>query len=217
MAEIAVILLAAGESRRMGATNKLLLPVDGEPLVRRTARILVSLASVRVTAVLGHDAKEVASALSGLDVMLTVNSDFAKGQRSSVHHGIIHAGEADSYMVVPADLPRLTSANCYALIASHAAAPNGAVTVPSRRGQDGPERGNPIMLSSIARDAVAAGGIKLGCRGLLDRQPNLIHTHTTLSDGFFVDIDTPDTYIAQTGSPLPAPTTSWPRHLHPTE
>ena len=108
MTEIAVILLAAGESRRMGATNKLLLPVDGEPLVRRTARILVSLASVRVTAVLGHDAKEVASALSGLDVMLTVNSDFAKGQRSSVHHGIIHAGEADSYMVVPADLPRLT-------------------------------------------------------------------------------------------------------------
>ena len=83
MAEIAVILLAAGESRRMGATNKLLLPVDGEPLVRRTARILVSLASVRVTAVLVHDANEVASALSGLDVMLTVNSDFAKGQRSS--------------------------------------------------------------------------------------------------------------------------------------
>ena len=38
MADIAVILLAAGESRRMGEANKLLLPVGGEPLVRRTAQ-----------------------------------------------------------------------------------------------------------------------------------------------------------------------------------
>jgi hypothetical protein len=63
------------------------------------------------------------------------------------------------------------------------------------------------MLSGIARDAVVAGGIKLGCRGLLDRRPNLIHSHTTLSDGFFVDIDTPDAYIVETGSPVPASTT----------
>jgi molybdenum cofactor cytidylyltransferase len=207
MAEIAVILLAAGESRRMGATNKLLLSVDGEPLVRRTARILVSLASARVTAVLGHDAKEVAAALSGLDVVLTINPDFAKGQRASVHHGIVHAGEADSYMVTPADLPRLTSADCGALIASHAAAPDRAVTVPIRCGQDGTERGNPIMLSGVARDEVIAGGINLGCRGLLDRCPDLVHAHTTLSDGFFVDIDTPEAYMVETGNSLPASAT----------
>lgn len=204
MAEIAVILLAAGESRRMGAANKLLLPVDGEPLVRRTAKILASLASARVTAVLGHEAEEVAAALSGLDVVMTVNPDFAEGQRASVHHGFVNAGEADSYMVTPADLPRLTPADCCALIASHAAATDGAVTVPMRFGQDGPERGNPIMLSGTARDDVIAGGINLGCRGLLDRRPDLIHIHTTLSDGFFVDIDTPEAYAVETGASLPA-------------
>lgn len=38
---MAAVLLAAGESRRMGPVNKLLLEVDGEPLVRRTARVLL--------------------------------------------------------------------------------------------------------------------------------------------------------------------------------
>ena len=35
---VAAILLAAGQSRRMGATNKLLMDIDGEPMVRRAAR-----------------------------------------------------------------------------------------------------------------------------------------------------------------------------------
>jgi molybdenum cofactor cytidylyltransferase len=110
-------------------------------------------------------------------------------------------------MVTPADLPRLTSADCGALIASHAAAPDRAVTVPIRCGQDGTERGNPIMLSGVARDEVIAGGINLGCRGLLDRCPDLVHAHTTLSDGFFVDIDTPEAYMVETGNSLPASAT----------
>ena len=68
MADIAVILLAAGESRRMGEANKLLLPVGGEPLVRRTARLLASIDNARVTVVLGHEADEVRAALAGIDV-----------------------------------------------------------------------------------------------------------------------------------------------------
>ena len=204
MSKVAVILLAAGESRRMGAANKLLLPVEGEPLVRRTARVLASLSRARVTAVLGHEAEAVAAALSGLELTMTVNPDFAEGQRASVHHGFVHAGEAHSYMVTPADLPRLSAADCSALVAAHDKAPDGAVTVPMRHGPAGPERGNPIMLSATARDDVIAGGINLGCRGLLDRRPDLIHIHTTLSDGFFVDIDTPEAYAVETGASLPA-------------
>ena len=151
MAEIAIVLLAAGESRRMGLANKLLLPVDGEPLVRRTARLLASLAGssfkdARVTAVLGHEATEVAAALAGLDVQVTVNPDYAEGQRASVHHGLSQAGEADSYMVAPADMPRLTAADCEALIAAHGLAPDDAV--PMRSYRLGAQRGNPIKAST---------------------------------------------------------------------
>ena len=99
-------------------------------------------------------------------------------------------------------MPRLTAADCASLIAAHRAAPQGSVTVPMRHGPNGAERGNPIMLSGAARDEVVSGGINLGCRGLLDRRPDLIHIHTTMSDGFFVDLDTPEAYLAETGSPV---------------
>lgn len=203
MTELAIVLLAAGESRRMGLANKLLLPVGGEPLVRRTARLLASVAGARVTAVIGHEADEVAAALTGLDIFVTVNPAFAEGQRSSVHHGLSRADTAGNYMVTPADMPRLTMVDCDALISAHAAAPDGSVTVPMRHGPGGAERGNPIMLSAAARDEVVSGGINLGCRGLLDRRPDLVHIHTTTSDGFFVDIDTPESYMIETGAPVP--------------
>jgi molybdenum cofactor cytidylyltransferase len=38
---VAAVLLAAGESRRMGAINKLALPFGGVPLVRRAALTLL--------------------------------------------------------------------------------------------------------------------------------------------------------------------------------
>ena len=148
MADIAVILLAAGESRRMGEANKLLLPVGGEPLVRRTARLLASLDNARVMVVLGHEADEVRAALAGLDVELTVNPAHAEGQRSSVYHGLMQAGNATCSMVAPADMPRLTAADCASLIATHRAAPDGSVTMPMRHGSDGTERGNISRLDS---------------------------------------------------------------------
>ena len=43
MADRQVILLAAGESRRMGVPNKLLLEIGGVPLVRRTAEVLAAI------------------------------------------------------------------------------------------------------------------------------------------------------------------------------
>lgn len=206
MADIAVILLAAGESRRMGEANKLLLPVGGEPLVRRTARLLASIDNAMVTVVLGHEADEVRAALTGLAVELMVNPAHAEGQRSSVYHGLMQAGKATCSMVTPADMPRLTAEDCASLITAHHTAPEGSVTVPVRHGPDGAERGNPIMLSGTARDEVVSSGINLGCRGLLDRRPELIQIHTTTSDGFFVDLDTPEAYLAETGSPVPAST-----------
>ena len=56
------------------------------------------------------------------------------------------------------------------------------------------QRGNPVILSALAAQLVLDGGINLGCRGLLDREPDLLHAFETERDGFFVDMDTPDAY-----------------------
>ena len=92
MADVQIILLAAGQSARMGRANKLLMAVDHVPLVRRTAKMLCGIADAEVTVVLGHAAEEVAEALEGLAVRAVFNHHHASGQMSSVHAGLAAAG-----------------------------------------------------------------------------------------------------------------------------
>ena len=198
MADFAAILLAAGFSHRMGRANKLLLEIDGVALLRRTAEMLVSVPGVRVTAVLGHDAEQTGAELAGLDVHLTVNPNYAEGQRSSVFHGLSMAHEAPVSMVVPADLPLLCVDDCLALLDAHTgartSANSAAVTMPVRYRDDDMQRGNPVVLSRAARQDVVRGGVNLGCRGLIERRPDLVNVFESDSDGYFVDIDTPQSY-----------------------
>ncbi|HPA91472.1 MAG TPA: NTP transferase domain-containing protein, partial [Quisquiliibacterium sp.] len=56
---LAAVLLAAGEARRMQGINKLLLEIDGVPLVRRSARMLVRAGIEDIVVVLGHQADRV--------------------------------------------------------------------------------------------------------------------------------------------------------------
>ena len=54
---IAALLLAAGRSTRMGGPNKLLEPIDGTPMVARTAQRLLSSRARPIVAVLGNQAE----------------------------------------------------------------------------------------------------------------------------------------------------------------
>ena len=197
MAELQVIILAAGMSNRMAADNKLLLPVRGVPLVRLTVSRLAMLENAAVTVVLGHEADLVAEALAGIDVRLVVNESFADGQMTSVHCGLAAAGEGRNFMVVPADMPRLTTVDCEALLAAHDTAPAGRVTVPFRGNGSSRQRGNPIVLSAEAVAGILDGGVNLGCRGLLEKQPERLFPVEMGSDGYFVDLDTPEAYAAE--------------------
>ena len=197
MAELQVIVLAAGMSNRMEADNKMLLPVRGMPLVRLTVSRMAMLENAAVTVVLGHEADLVAEALAGIDVRLVVNESFADGQMTSVHCGLAAAGEGRNFMVVPADMPRLTTVDCKALLAAHAAAPAGRVSVPFRGKGGSRQRGNPIILPAEAVAGILDGGVNLGCRGLLEKQPERLFPVEMGSDGYFVDLDTPEAYAAE--------------------
>ena len=215
MADVAAILLAAGFSHRMGPANKLLLEINGVALLRRTAEMLVSIPGVKVTAVLGHDADQTGEVLAGVDVQYAVNPHYVEGQRSSVFHGLSVAHEAPISMVVPADLPLLCVDDCLALLDAHGGARtsadgiNGAnsaaVTMPVRYRDGEMQRGNPVVLSRSARQDVVRGGVNLGCRGLIKRRPDLVNVFESDSDGFFVDIDTPKSYLDLAGQLLTTP------------
>lgn len=106
---VAAIVLAAGSSRRMG-TNKLLLPLAGEPLVRRSVRHCLSADFDRVVAVIGHQPDRVRAALDGLACEIVENPEHARGVGTSIRAGLARvAGAVDAVTVVLADMPYVTT------------------------------------------------------------------------------------------------------------
>ena len=85
---IAALVLAAGQSRRMGGTNKLLATIGGKPLVRMAAEAALASRAVSVTVVTGHDAGAIEAALAGLAVALAHNPNYAAGLSTSLRAGL---------------------------------------------------------------------------------------------------------------------------------
>ena len=105
---VSAVILAAGASTRMG-TQKLLLPLGNEPLVRRTARQVCDAGFDDVLVVLGSDHEKTLAALDGLFVRHAVNEDFASGMGSSFRTAVQHLGDSLAAMFTLADQPFVTA------------------------------------------------------------------------------------------------------------
>ena len=191
MNTISAIVLAAGESRRMGGANKLLLPVGGVPALRRVVETLTAGGLQEIVVVLGYQRELLAPLLDGLDVRTVFNERFRDGQMTSVWAGMSALSRpCDGVMICLGDQPLLTPSDLMALIAAFAEIGDRSILVPIYLGQ----RGNPIILSYKHRDSILAGGRNLGCKHLIERNPELVATFATDSDHFVLDIDTPKAY-----------------------
>lgn len=84
---LAVVLLAAGPSSRLGQAKQLVRR-DGESLVRRSARQLLTLAPANLTVVTGCGAEAVAAELEGLSVGIVFNRDWEQGMGASINRGV---------------------------------------------------------------------------------------------------------------------------------
>lgn len=118
---VAGILLAAGLSSRMGS-NKLLLEVDGESLLRRSARRALASGVDLLLVVLGHQAERNRQELEGLPLRVVLHSGYEQGITTSVAAGVAALpDEARAAMVLLADMPHVTSEMIAALIARYRA------------------------------------------------------------------------------------------------
>lgn len=191
MSPVSAILLAAGESRRMGSANKLLLPVSGVPLVRSVAEVLKASMVGELVVVLGHQATEVERALDGLVVRTVFNERFREGQMTSVHAGLeALSEEAAGIMVCLSDQPKLTVTDVDRLVRAFLDRTSGDVLVPTYRGR----RGNPVVLSGSNRKSILNGRRNLGCRQLIEKNPDIVTTVEWDCDHVVADIDTPEEF-----------------------
>ncbi|MBX6370467.1 MAG: NTP transferase domain-containing protein, partial [Rhodospirillales bacterium] len=186
---IAAIVLAAGQSRRMGGPNKLLADVGGKPMVRRSVETALEAGGAPVIVVLGHQREAVAAALDGLPVRFVYNPDFAAGLSTSLKRGLAEVpGEADAALVCLGDMPFVRAAELRRLAAAFNPTEGRAICVPTRGGK----RGNPVLFARrfFAEMQELAGDS--GAKHLLGEYPELVAEVEMAGDGVLTDIDTPE-------------------------
>jgi molybdenum cofactor cytidylyltransferase len=130
---VAAVILAAGASRRMGRTKQL-LPVEGEPMVRRAVRRALAAGLSPVIVVLGHDADRVRKALAGLAITFVTSPDATGPTSGSLHAGLRALGtEVPAAVIGLADMVRVTETMLRSLVErSHS---RGAALEVSRYGE----------------------------------------------------------------------------------
>jgi molybdenum cofactor cytidylyltransferase len=190
---LACIVLAAGRSTRMGATNKLLEVVQGQPLVRHAVMAACGSIAATVVVVTGHQAGDVTRALDGLDCHIVENPDYASGLAGSLRVGLdALALDIDGAFVLLGDMPEVTSADLSQLAAAFDPAENRAIVRPMRHGQ----RGNPVLWARQFFDDMRQSTGDVGAKDLMSRHGRQSVDVEMTSDAVLADVDTPDALAA---------------------
>jgi len=182
------VLLAAGTGSRFGDEQKLLVDLDGEPLVRHAARTLLDADLDGVVAVLGHERERVAAALP--DGIETVhNPDYADGQATTVARGARAAAERGAGAAVFAlgDMPCVDPKTVAALVAAYRSEnreTDAEIVVPTYDGR----RGNPVLFGAAHFDALQNVSGDTGGRALFDSFP--VERVAVDDPGIHRDVDT---------------------------
>lgn len=184
-APVPIVLLAAGAGERYGGVKQLAL-IDGEPMLRRVARILLEI-NGPVIVVTGAHAAQVETALADLPVRIERHSGWADGMGSSLAAGVRRAimdyPDATGVLICLADQPLLDLAVLRQMLARHAVV-TGSVLATARHGVDGP----PVLFPRDCLEALANWSGARGARELLEREAHRVERFTTAS---MADVDTP--------------------------
>jgi len=188
-APIAVIVLAAGRSTRMGGANKLLCEIAGIPMVRHVAVSALGSAAHPVLVVTGHQEQEVRAALAGLAVTFIANPDYASGLMSSLKAGIAALPpNIRGALVALGDMPMLRSADFDRLIEAFMAAEEKAIVVPVYAGR----RGNPVLWPAAYFAKIRELQGDTGARQLFASHAEAIREVPLDAPAVLEDIDTPE-------------------------
>ena len=184
---VAGLILAAGESRRMGFP-KALLRYGEETFLNRLAGLFAARCSA-VIVVLGAEADRIRAGAGGHPgATFVVNPDWARGQTTSMQCGLrALPPEADGVLFTLVDHPAVRPASIDALLAGSCAA---LVRVPQYRGR----RGHPIWFSRDIIPEFLALPQTGAARDVVRGQA----AHTEFLDvddpGILADIDDPEAY-----------------------
>lgn len=192
MAEVfqcALVILAAGGSRRMGQPKQL-LPIGDRPLLRHIVEAGVSPLLSSVIVVLGANSTLILPSLAGLPIHLIVNEGWEEGLGSSIRVGmqalLALAPKTEGVIISLADQPRFSSKHVSQLINAHHRT-NRSIVASCCSGK----LMSPALFTSAHFPALLAMARDVGASSLFGDNPNELADIPANDLG---DLDTPDDY-----------------------
>jgi molybdenum cofactor cytidylyltransferase len=182
---IAAIVLAAGRSARMGA-HKLLLPLNGKPLLAWSIAAACDSTARPVIVALGRAADEVAAALPAGPYTIVVNQRFAEGMGTTLARAIASLPPtATGALILLGDQPFMPTAVIDAVLAAARAQPARIVT-----GAYGQRQGHPVYLPRRVFAELLALRDDAGARTIIAREADSVIRIPVADEDAQFDVDT---------------------------
>jgi len=191
---LSAILLAAGESKRMGEPKQL-MPLGSSTMVEQAIDNLLNSAVNEVIVVLGYKAEEITKTIAAKPVKIIVNPNYRQGMSTSIIAGLILVDrQAQAVMLALGDQPSVDSQTINQLIEEFYNHDKG-IAVPTYQGR----RGHPIIFDIKYKPKLLELKGDIGGRQIIQHHPDDVLEVAVDSESVIADIDTRADYQSQRG------------------
>jgi molybdenum cofactor cytidylyltransferase len=191
MIRISGILLAAGESKRMGKP-KLLLNLGKSNIINTTIENLLKSEIFELIIVLGHEAQKIECSLSEQDkrIKFVTNENYREGMSTSIKCGVLTASkESEAFLIALGDQPLISPKIINRLIEKYQSSGVGIVTVMHQS-----LRGHPVIISKRYVQEILSLNGDIGARDLLKLHLDDTASINIESSEEFFDVDKTQDY-----------------------
>jgi len=189
---LSAILLAAGESKRMGELKQL-MPLGKSTLLEQAIDNLLNSSVDETIVVLGHRAEEITEIIAGSPVKIMLNPDYRQGMSTSIIAGLTLVDpQSQAVMLALGDQPLVASRTINQLIDAFNNHDKG-IAVPTHRGR----RGHPIIFGIKYKAELLDLKGDIGGREIIRQHPDDVLEVAVDSKSIISDIATRDDYQSQ--------------------
>lgn len=187
---IAALILAAGESSRMGQ-DKALLTYRGRTFLETIVASLQEAGIERVAVVLGHHAEQIQGAVTLEGAEIIINRDYRRGQTSSLQAGLraLESPSLEAVVLCLVDHPLVAADTVRRLIASFRET-GASVVIPTYENQ----RGHPALISRALFEELLRLSPDEGANTVIRKYRDSTEFVEVSDEGILLDVDNPDAY-----------------------
>lgn len=188
-AAIAAVILAAGQSVRMGRF-KPLLPLGNTPVIARVVKLFLGAGIDNVVVVTGHRATEIHEMVTPLKINCVENPAYRQGMFTSVQTGLRHLPHGcAAFFIHPVDIPLVRRHTIEGMTTAFLSA-SAAIIYPTFDER----RGHPTLIRSDLVPAILAWHGRGGLRAFLQGHDDESLELPVVDEAILLDMDTPQAY-----------------------